>query len=191
MIPRPLMSLSGRVDMPKWLEPGEQTIVRTRAHASTLIWPAVVFVATSIVLGVALAWVARLASHTSAWWITVVQWSVPLLAVVIFVFYVLRSYISWLLTKHILTSRRLVVSSGLMVRSRLEIPLAAIEQLSVRQGLLARMNGYGTLRVSVNGGRIISVRRLRQVATMRALIAQAQHELSTLVLRSGLELPYV
>ena len=61
-------------------------------------------------------------------------------------------YLRWIRTVYAVTSRRVIVQKGIFGRDFDEIPVLQVRGVDVRQSVGQRMLGYGTIRVSSEGG---------------------------------------
>jgi membrane protein YdbS with pleckstrin-like domain len=61
-------------------------------------------------------------------------------------------YVRWIRTVYAVTSRRVIVQRGILGRNFDEIPVTQVRGVDVRQTVGQRLLGYGTLRVSSEGG---------------------------------------
>jgi membrane protein YdbS with pleckstrin-like domain len=123
---------------PKLLTDGESVVIDTRTHPKALIFPAVVLVVT---LAVAI-FLVRLVDNT-IW-----HWVVWLVALVVFVWWVLRPFLDWLTATYTITSKRLITREGWIARRGHDIPLLRISDVAFDQGIIDRVVGCGTLVVS-------------------------------------------
>lgn len=64
----------------------------------------------------------------------------------------LQALITMLTTEFAVTNRRVIAKTGFIRRHTLEMLLSKIESVSVHQGILGRMLGYGTVVVTGTGG---------------------------------------
>ena len=71
------------------------------------------------------------------------------------------------------TSKRVVRKSGLIKRDTTEIKLEKVESVSVQQGLLGRMFGYGTVIIAGSGGNNAVMKGVRNPLAFRALVDAA------------------
>ena len=125
------------------LAAGEQVVLHRHPHWKRLIWPVVV-----LVLATALAafgsgylnsthWeqVAKNIIYGVIWgiWLVIVGWLT------------LWPFLGWLTTHFVVTSRRVMFRHGVLTRSGIDIPLARINSVEFRHGLLDRMLRTGTL----------------------------------------------
>lgn len=62
------------------------------------------------------------------------------------------SYINYATSEFGVTSKRVLVKVGLIRRVSLEVLLSKVEGIQVDQGILGRILGFGTVRVSGTGG---------------------------------------
>jgi uncharacterized membrane protein YdbT with pleckstrin-like domain len=121
----------------------EQVVLHRHPHWKRLIGPILVLLITTIVA----AFVAALVNNTSwdptakkvlfgvisAIWLILVGWLT------------LWRFLSWLTTHFVITDRRVMFRHGLLTRSGIDIPLARINSVEFRHGLLDRMLRTGTL----------------------------------------------
>lgn len=60
--------------------------------------------------------------------------------------------IQWTTSEFAITNKRIIMKVGFVSRGTLEMNLAKVESVSVNQGLLGRILGYGTIVVRGTGG---------------------------------------
>ena len=123
---------------PKLLTDGESVIVDTRTHPKALIFPALVLIVT---LAVAIFLVRTVDNG-------IAHWVIWLLALAVFVWWVLRPFLDWMTATYTITSKRLITRTGWIARRGHDIPLMRISDVAFDQGILDRMLGCGTLIVS-------------------------------------------
>jgi membrane protein YdbS with pleckstrin-like domain len=68
------------------------------------------------------------------------------------VLWLFARYLRWIATVYAVSSRRVIVQKGILGRDFDEIPVTQVRGVDVHQSLLQRMLGYGTVRVSSEGG---------------------------------------
>jgi uncharacterized membrane protein YdbT with pleckstrin-like domain len=122
----------------------EQVVVHRHPHWKMLVVPVVVLL---LVVGVASFLAAVVSAQSWALW----AWlglAVAGLALVgrFTVFPVLR----WRTTHFVVTDRRVLVREGVLTRQGMDIPLRRISSVLIRQGLLERLLGAGTLVVEAD-----------------------------------------
>jgi len=61
-------------------------------------------------------------------------------------------YVRWIRTVYAVTSRRVIIQRGILGRNFDEIPVVQVRGVDVRQTIGQRILGYGTVRVSSEGG---------------------------------------
>lgn len=66
-----------------------------------------------------------------------------------------------------ITSKRIIRKSGLIVRNTDEIRLSKVESVSVKQGMLGRMFGYGDVIISGSGGNDAVMKGVRDPLAFR------------------------
>lgn len=127
---------------------GERVIARLRPHGRALFWPSVALIATAGALGYFVGrfpedWQnhAVLAGGALA---IVVLWLLPLLG--------------WLAKRYVLTTRRVIIRRGLIVRSRQELPHGRGYDITVRRNLLQSIVRSGDVLINAGLDRPIVLR---------------------------------
>jgi membrane protein YdbS with pleckstrin-like domain len=64
-------------------------------------------------------------------------------------------YLRWISTVYAVTNRRVIVQKGILGRNFDEIPILQVRGVDVHQSFGQRILGYGTIRVSSEGGRSV------------------------------------
>jgi len=122
----------------KLLNDGEHVVVSTRTHPKALLVPVfwlVVLLAIGVAVQVA---VGSHALHTVVW----------ILVAVAIVWLTVRPLLAWLAASYTLTNRRLITRRGVLTRRGHDIPLGRISDVEYEMGLLDRLLGCGTLKIS-------------------------------------------
>jgi membrane protein YdbS with pleckstrin-like domain len=167
--------------MRSWLAPGEQVIVDSRPQAKSLTAPAVFFILIPALAAFALAWLGRGALGRLvpqiAGWKPQLMLAVVVLAIAAEVLYPLRRYLRWAGTRYTLTSRRIIVRSGWLHRSRQDLPLPAVRNLGTRQSPLQRILRSGTIALDMGHGETASLPDVPEVARFRDFALAAINEL--------------
>lgn len=143
--------------------PHEAVVVRLRPHPRALFWPAVLFVAVAAALGffggmLREAWQFQLALG-GAVLIVAVGCVLPLC--------------SWLARNYTVTTRRIVLRSGILVRTRQEVLHSRSFAITVRQGILQRIAGSGDVELSGGQDQVVMLRDVPSVE----LVSAALHDL--------------
>lgn len=121
----------------------EQVVLHRHPHWKRLIGAVVV-----LLLATALASFAAAVVTTTDWGqsaknvVLAVIWAIWLVVVG---WLSLRPFLAWLTTHFVITDRRVMFRHGVLSRSGIDIPLARINSVEFRHGIVDRMLGTGTL----------------------------------------------
>ncbi len=143
------------------LVPGERVVHRALRHWLFLVRPAAVFL-VCLIGGIVFA------SHD----VMVLAW--PLFVVP--AIYLLLAYLEYVSSQFALTNRRVVVNHGIVRRRSQELLLAKVETINVEQGLMGRLLGYGTLRLTGTGAAFESFPMISKPLALRAAVQQQIEE---------------
>lgn len=148
------------------LAPGEQVVVRARTHP-------IVFAGTlgfaAFVIGA--AWLIVMRNELDA--STVLQLWLAALAVVVFGF--VSPVLRWRNAECVVTTRRLLLRTGLFRAHTLALLLPAIEDVTVEQSFGGRLLDYGTLQVVAADGAVDVFPRVQRAQQIRdAVLRQTQ-----------------
>ena len=121
--------------VPPSREAPEQVIVRLRRSGRHLVWPGIFFIALCFGTGY---WWQRF--HAPFAWLNT---ALPILAAGLTVLLSLLPLIFWLNRVTIITSRRLIVTQGFLVRERTEFVLARASDTVLRRRPLQLLTGSG------------------------------------------------
>ncbi len=130
-----------RKDVEKYLLPGEDAVVVTRRHWAVLIEPTVKFLPVFVIGG----------------WLLVfdpgnrVTSSAGLLVIVGSLLYYGLRVGEWWMRHFIVSRRRVLLTSGVVVRTVTLLPLRRITDLTWQETLLGQVLGYGTFRFESAG----------------------------------------
>lgn len=69
-----------------------------------------------------------------------------------------------------ITNKRIIRKTGVVMRDTTEIRLAKVESVSVKQGFLGRMFGYGDVVISGTGGHGATMKGIREPLVFRGLV---------------------
>ncbi|MET1033645.1 MAG: PH domain-containing protein [Arthrobacter sp.] len=170
------------------LAPGERVIVKTRAHRRVLTRPALGFLAVVALTAFALGWLSRdglPAPVPEA--LPLLRAVVPLAAAVLLLAWSVGPLLRWSRTWTVLTNRRVVIRRGAGGRSQWEIPLVLVRAIHVRQTVLQRGAGAGTLLLETANGRA-TLRDMPGVHRLRELVLDAMEALPRPTVFDGVEL---
>jgi len=126
----------------KLLIDGEEVVLSMRTHAKALLLPAVVLVA---VAGIAGFLTALVGDGDVAGWVTIGIWVAAAAAIVV---WSVVPFLRWITSEYTVTSRRVLLTSGLLTRVGRAIPLHRVNDVQFEKSLLDRMLGCGTLVIS-------------------------------------------
>ena len=147
---------------PAQLSEPEVIVLRVRPHARRLLLPVLVVVAVAAVAGY---WVGALPDT----WMNVLA-GVGAAALVVLVG--VLPLLSWLTRRTTVTSRRVIVRSGVFVRQRSEVQLSRVREVRTRRGLLQRLWGASDIELMF-GTESVIVHDVPGAAT----VAEALHDL--------------
>ena len=129
-------------DVDKYLLPHEQQVITVRRHPAVLIGPI-----TVTVLGLAAAALLSdtlLKNQSTLLLITWLVWAVLLLRLILKTF-------DWAVDYFVVTSHRLITTSGIITRSVKMMPMAKVTDMTFQRSPLGRLLGYGTFIVESAG----------------------------------------
>ncbi len=125
------------------LAPDEEIVIDAHPHWKALIG-AVASTVLALVLG-GLAW----------WWLSSVEWSsgvetgvgiaVIVVLAIFLIWLAITPYVRWATTHFVVTDRRVIFRTGILTKSGIDIPLARINTVQFRHGLVDQMFKTGTL----------------------------------------------
>jgi len=125
------------------LSPGEEIVVDSHPHWKALVWPVIVAVLSVAAGGVA------------AWWLDGADMSdavrlalgigIAVLLVAAAIALAVAPFIRWFTTHFVVTDRRVIFRTGVLTKTGIDIPLARINTVQFRHGLVDRLFRTGTL----------------------------------------------
>ncbi|MGO9079218.1 MAG: PH domain-containing protein [Streptosporangiaceae bacterium] len=132
----------GLVAVDKYLLPNEVQVATVRRHPAVLIGPSAVALAGLLLAGVLSATVAH-ASRSALY----IIWGIELILVLRLVW----KAINWAVDYFVVTSARLLLTSGVFTRKVGMMPLSKVTDLSFQRSFAGRMLGYGEFIVESAG----------------------------------------
>ena len=147
----------------------EQVVLHRHPHWKRLIGPVLVFI---IATGVA-AFLTAVVQQRTGWdpnarmIVNGVIWAIWL---VLLCWLTLAPVLSWRTTHFVITDRRVMFRHGLLTRSGIDIPLARINSVEFRHGLIDRMVGTGTLIVESASQDPLEFHDIPQVERVHSLL---------------------
>jgi membrane protein YdbS with pleckstrin-like domain len=153
------------------LNDGEEPVLQLHPHWKTLIRPLVLAV---LVVAAALVLVVVIPASSAAAAERLVLAAIAILALML---WLMVPVLRWRTTTYELTTRRLRMRDGILVRHGRDIPLARINDVSFERGPLDRLLGSGRLVVESAGehGQIV-LRDIPQVERTQALLFRLTEE---------------
>jgi uncharacterized membrane protein YdbT with pleckstrin-like domain len=120
----------------------EEIVLSFRQHWKLLVIPIIWFIGMLIVLFVIYQWIPGGST---------VDIILTLIVIGGFAWFVVRPVVSWLVTRYVLTTERLMTRTGLIAQSGIEIPLERITNVNFNQSVFERFLGAGDLLVESAG----------------------------------------
>jgi len=121
----------------------ERVVLHRHPHWKRLIGPVLILLLVTALA----AFAAAVVNHTD-WGATaknVVMAVIGVVWLVVFGWLVVWPFLNWRTTHFVITDRRVMFRHGLLTRSGIDIPLARINSVEFRHGLIDRMLRTGTL----------------------------------------------
>ena len=125
------------------LAAGETLIVNARPHWKQLIGSALIFLIATVAAGLAYSWLNS--SSLDGTGKTIVLWLIVIGWLAIAVWRGVIPFLRWFTTHFVITDRRIMYRSGIITRQGIDIPMARINSVQFRHGLIDRMFKTGTL----------------------------------------------
>jgi membrane protein YdbS with pleckstrin-like domain len=140
----------------------EQTVAILRRHARVLTGPFLVLALTSATLGF-------LDAQLPEAWMRLTMW---VAGAVVVVTLVLVPLLAWLGGRIVVTTRRIVIYNGLIVRSRREIRLARVTDVTVRRTPVQALMRSGNILIALGGEQTVRVRDIPRADLVSAALLQ-------------------
>lgn len=125
------------------LADGEQVVLHRHPHFKRLIGPVLVLLVTTALASFAAAVVSQTGWDPRAR--QVVSAVIAVIWLILVSWLTLRPFFDWLTTHFVITDRRVMYRHGVLTRAGIDIPLARINSVEFRHGLVDRMLRTGTL----------------------------------------------
>jgi len=121
----------------------ERVVLHRHPHWKRLIWPVLALLLITAIAGVALGYVNSTAWESMAK--NIVMAVIGVVWLVVIGWLVVWPFLNWRSTHFVITDRRVMFRHGLLTRTGIDIPLARINSVEFRHGLIDRMLRTGTL----------------------------------------------
>ncbi|MGI9124066.1 MAG: PH domain-containing protein [Mycobacterium sp.] len=125
------------------LADGEQVVLHRHPHWKRLIGPVLALLISTALAAFGAAVVSRTDWDPSAR--RVVSGVIAGIWLLCALWLTLRPFLAWLTTHFVITDRRVMYRHGVLTRAGIDIPLARINSVEFRHGLVDRMARSGTL----------------------------------------------
>ena len=131
----------------KLLSDGETIVFEMRPHWRALLVPGLVLL--GVIVGMILLW-----DWFGGWFdgdgflSGISQTALVLIAIFHAAVFVVRPFLYWVTTQYVFTTRRVIVRSGLISRSGIDMPLMKVNNVSFDVSVMGRLLNYGTLSIS-------------------------------------------
>ncbi len=159
----------------KHLSDDEQVIYHLRTHVKALVAPIVVLLLIAVGVGFGLR--ALPDDDTVG---TIGRWAILIVAVIVFVAWIVWPFLTWLTTTYTVTSERLLTRRGIITRTGRDIPLRVINDVAYEMQLNDRLLRCGTLVVSAASEqgqvRLNDVPRVQQVQLRLSELVREAHD---------------
>lgn len=119
----------------KYLLPHEEQVITTRKHVAILIRPITYVVVGLIIAGLLTEFVSK--GNGIALLVIWVAWALLLC-------YLLFETLNWLVNYFVVTSQRMLLTSGFITRKVAMMPLVKVTDMSFQRDFQGRLLGYGT-----------------------------------------------
>lgn len=121
----------------------EQVVLHRHPHWKRLIGPVLILLVATALAAFGMGFVNQTDWQATAK--NVVLAVIGVVWLVIIGWLVIWPYLNWLTTHFVITDRRVMFRHGLLTRSGIDIPLARINSVEFRHGIIDRMLRTGTL----------------------------------------------
>jgi len=152
----------------KVLAAGEHVVIHRHPHWKRLIGPILILLVVTAIAAFGAGYV-----NTTDWDQTAVNIVMIVIGVVwliIVVWLVLWPFLNWWTTHFVITDRRVMFRHGLLTRSGIDIPLARINSVEFRHGVLDRMMRTGTLIIESASHDPLEFQDIPQVEQVHSLL---------------------
>jgi uncharacterized membrane protein YdbT with pleckstrin-like domain len=143
----------------------EHEVLSTRTHAKALVGPALALIATGALVGAGTAVVPS--DYRPLGQLVVLTLGAALVG-----WTCVRPFLRWWTTTYTLTTRRLVMRSGVLTRVSVDLPLWRVTDVSTQRSLGDRLLGCGTLVAQTAGEGVVELRDVPEVQHVQRAVAE-------------------
>lgn len=129
---------------------GEKVVAKLRRHAGGMLWSALAFILLSSAAGFG-------SGYLTEAWMLIAMWAAYLALVIALV---ILPWLRWLASTVAITTHRVIISDGLFVRSRREILLIRVQDISVRRTAGQMLFGSGDVLLGVGAEKPVRIHAL-------------------------------
>lgn len=143
----------------------EEVVRRMHTHAKALVLPVLVLLLLAVGLGAGLA---KMPPEAQPWG----SWAALGVAGVLLLTGVLLPVLRWLSNTWTLTNRRIIHRQGIITRTSHDLPLTRINDIASERGLLDRMLGCGTLKLTTAAEDPVYLRDIPDVEHVHVMLSE-------------------
>lgn len=143
----------------------EHEVLTTRTHAKVLVGPALALIVTGALVGAG-------AAVVPTGYRPVGQLVVVVLGAALAGWACVRPFLRWWATTYSLTNRRLVMRTGVLSKTSVDLPLWRVNDVSCERSLGDRLLGCGTLVAHTAGEGAVSLRDVPEVQHVQRAVSE-------------------
>ncbi|MFZ2261868.1 PH domain-containing protein [Luteococcus japonicus] len=143
----------------------EEVVRQMHTHVKALILPVLVLVLLAVGLGAGLA---KMPPEAEPWG----SWAALGLVGVLLIVGVLLPVLRWLSNTWTLTNRRIIHRQGIITRTSHDLPLTRINDIASERGLLDRMLGCGSLKLTTAAEDPVYLRDIPDVEHVHVMLSE-------------------
>lgn len=144
---------------------GERVIAKLRRHGGSMLWPALALIVLSTAAGFTSGFLTEL-------WMQIALWIV---FVILVVGLVIVPWLRWLASIVTITTHRIIIAEGLFVRSRREILLLRVQDVSIRRSPPQMLFGSGDVLIGVGAEKPVRIHGIPRPNLVLAAITELLH----------------
>jgi len=152
----------------KVLAAGEHVVIHRHPHWKRLIGPVLILLVVTAIAAFGAGYVNSTDWDETA--VNIVMIVIGLVWLIIVVWLTVWPFLNWWTTHFVITDRRVMFRHGLMTRSGIDIPLARINSVEFRHGVLDRMLRTGTLIIESASHDPLEFQDIPQVEKVHSLL---------------------
>ena len=143
----------------------EHLVRQIHTHAKVLVAPVALLLLCAVGLGVGLA---MMPDTWQPWG----SWALAVLVALVLLAGVLVPVLRWRANTYLLTTRRIIHREGILTRSSHDLPLIRINDVASERGLLDRLFGCGTLKLTTAAEDPIFLRDVPDVERVHLMLSE-------------------